>query len=216
MKNRIGELRREKGLTLKQMGKLLDVKDNTLSQYETGKRDPQVDFLIKTAEFFGVSLEYLIGESDVRDYIISDKKSGIELLEKIKTGELSYDNISIKTLISLAAWAKKDAHILKKQYPDLYTQAKLLFEYVTNENSEISTIANAYSLLKSPNKNWTAIDPKTGNAYNKQSLIEEALMYNKQILEHYKSLNKRITIHGETIQEIISITEKTITALEEL
>ncbi len=44
MDTRMKELRLEKGLTLKQLGKILNVRDNTLSQYETGKRNPQFGF----------------------------------------------------------------------------------------------------------------------------------------------------------------------------
>lgn len=39
--NRLKELRKEKGLALKQMGQLLNMPDSTLSQYENGRRRPK-------------------------------------------------------------------------------------------------------------------------------------------------------------------------------
>ncbi|EFB62001.1 hypothetical protein HMPREF9209_1938 [Lactobacillus gasseri 224-1] len=39
--------------------------NNTLSQYETGKREPKLETWQKLAEFFGVSVQYLQGLSDV-------------------------------------------------------------------------------------------------------------------------------------------------------
>ena len=37
MENRIAKLRKEKGLTLKELAKKVSMHDNTISQYETGK-----------------------------------------------------------------------------------------------------------------------------------------------------------------------------------
>ena len=59
--NRIKELRKEKGLTLKQMGQLLNMLDSTLSQYENGRRKPKEEMWQKLADFFDVSVPYLQG-----------------------------------------------------------------------------------------------------------------------------------------------------------
>ena len=64
MKNRIKELRQENNLTLRQLGKKLDMKNSTLSQYETGKRDPNDKIWQKLADFFHVPISYLRGESN--------------------------------------------------------------------------------------------------------------------------------------------------------
>lgn len=59
--NRIRELRKEKGLTLKQMGQLLNMLDSTLSQYENERRKPKKKTWQKLADFFDVSVPYLQG-----------------------------------------------------------------------------------------------------------------------------------------------------------
>lgn len=59
--NRIKELRKEEGLTLKQMGQLLNMPDSTLSQYENGRRKPKEETWQKLADFFDVSVPYLRG-----------------------------------------------------------------------------------------------------------------------------------------------------------
>ncbi|MEN0454377.1 helix-turn-helix transcriptional regulator [Staphylococcus aureus] len=51
MENRIAELRKENNMTLKQLAKELNIRDNTLSQYETGKRNPQMGLLQEIANF---------------------------------------------------------------------------------------------------------------------------------------------------------------------
>ena len=65
MKNRIKELRKSKGLTLKQLGQQVGIAINTLSQYETGKREPKIITWKKLADFFGTTVSYLQGKDTV-------------------------------------------------------------------------------------------------------------------------------------------------------
>lgn len=104
MENRIGELRRERGLTLKQLGKILNVRDNALSQYETGKRNPQLGLLEEIADYFNVSIEYLDKSTDKRDYPMKSDDDAINLLTKIKNNEINYHNLSKATSLELALW----------------------------------------------------------------------------------------------------------------
>ena len=62
--NRIAELRHKKNMTLKELGNALNMRDNTLSQYENNKREPKLETWRKLADFFNVSVEYLMGLSD--------------------------------------------------------------------------------------------------------------------------------------------------------
>lgn len=64
MENRLKELRTKKHLTLKELGEQLGMPNNTLSQYETGKREPKLETWQKLADFFGVSVSYLQGTED--------------------------------------------------------------------------------------------------------------------------------------------------------
>lgn len=68
MKNRIKELRLKHNLTLRQLGKELDMYDSRISQYETGKRQPNIETWQKLADYFNVSVPYLQGIDD-EDYI---------------------------------------------------------------------------------------------------------------------------------------------------
>lgn len=64
--NRIKLMREEKGLYQKDLAKILNVSVPAIAQYENGKRDMSTDSLIKLAEYFEVSTDYLLGKSDVR------------------------------------------------------------------------------------------------------------------------------------------------------
>ena len=66
MKNRIRALRAEKNITQLRLSMELEVAQETISAYEKGKYSPSLNTLVKLADLFDVSIDYLIGRSDVR------------------------------------------------------------------------------------------------------------------------------------------------------
>ena len=60
-KDRLRMLRKEKGLTQKQLGELIGVGRTTVSEYENGKIVPRQDGLIKLAEILHTSVDFLAG-----------------------------------------------------------------------------------------------------------------------------------------------------------
>lgn len=61
MINNIRSLRKSAGLTMKQFGSLMGVSESAISLYETGKNEPDIKMLIKMAEYFGVTIDTLVG-----------------------------------------------------------------------------------------------------------------------------------------------------------
>lgn len=64
--DRIRYLRESAGLKQKDMAFEFSLNENTWSQYETNKRTPDIDTIKKIAEYFHVSIEYLMGLTDVQ------------------------------------------------------------------------------------------------------------------------------------------------------
>lgn len=62
--NRIKELRCSRGLSQKQLAEGTGLTVTAIQNYEYGTRKPAFDALIALADFFGVSLDYLVGRSD--------------------------------------------------------------------------------------------------------------------------------------------------------
>ena len=62
---RLKELRLARGLTLKQMSEMLGMVLRNYQRYETGEVDPPLSKTIALADFFDVSLDYLVGRSDI-------------------------------------------------------------------------------------------------------------------------------------------------------
>ena len=61
---RLKELRLANGLTQKDLGKAIEVGRTTISEYESGKIVPKQEGLLKIANHFNVSVDYLTGVSN--------------------------------------------------------------------------------------------------------------------------------------------------------
>lgn len=61
---RIKYLREKQNLTQIELSKLLNIGNTTLSQYESGQRVPSDEIKAKIADFFGVTIDYLLGRTD--------------------------------------------------------------------------------------------------------------------------------------------------------
>ena len=86
MRNRIRELRLKHNLTLRRLGKELDMYDSRISQYETGKRQPNIETWQKIADYFDVSVPYLQGYAEINipnDLKFDSKQDAIDCIEKI-------------------------------------------------------------------------------------------------------------------------------------
>ena len=57
---RLQELRKAKGISQLKLAMDLNTNQNTISRYETGEREPGIAELIALANYFGVSVDYLL------------------------------------------------------------------------------------------------------------------------------------------------------------
>lgn len=60
---RLKELRAERGLSQKDVSDALACSVTVYSRYETGAREPSIDVLIRLADFYGVTLDELVGRT---------------------------------------------------------------------------------------------------------------------------------------------------------
>lgn len=66
-KDRLKSLRKEKKMTQANLAKYLNYGYTAIANYESGRNQPSIYGLIKMAEIFDVSLDYLLGISDIRE-----------------------------------------------------------------------------------------------------------------------------------------------------
>lgn len=80
MELKLREIRKRCGLTMKELGERVGVGESTISQYETGKRQPDYEILLRIADYFGVSVDEILGkERSTEDEELQ------EYLEQLKT-----------------------------------------------------------------------------------------------------------------------------------
>ena len=66
MYRRIRDLREDNDLTQTQIAKMLGMSQTGYSKYETGENDIPTQVLIKLADFYKTSIDYLLGSTDTR------------------------------------------------------------------------------------------------------------------------------------------------------
>lgn len=59
---RIQELSKERGLSVRELGRKLDIGETTIYKWKT--QTPKLDVLEKVADYFDVSVDYLVGRTD--------------------------------------------------------------------------------------------------------------------------------------------------------
>ena len=63
---KVKELRTQKGISQAELGRFIGVERSTICQYEKGTRMPDNNTLIKIADYFGVSVDFLLGRTETK------------------------------------------------------------------------------------------------------------------------------------------------------
>lgn len=62
--NKLKELRTSKNISQKQIASQLDIADRQYRRYENEEQQPTLPIIIKLADYFDVSLDYLVGRTN--------------------------------------------------------------------------------------------------------------------------------------------------------
>lgn len=65
---RIRNLREDRDLTQNDIAKKLNVTQRAYSRYENGERAIPIEVLCTLADYYGTSVDYLIGRTDIKSY----------------------------------------------------------------------------------------------------------------------------------------------------
>ena len=114
-------LRKNKALSLRALGREIDISFNTLSAYERNVVQPTIENCYKMSRFFEIPIEYLIfGEKAKKDFRDAEMLSlfhEVDVLEK-------KDREVIKNYIKKFIKARKELEELKKESEDLKTSKR--------------------------------------------------------------------------------------------
>ncbi|GAB6734899.1 helix-turn-helix domain-containing protein [Streptococcus uberis] len=97
MQNRLKELRKEKGLTQAELAKVLNTNQSQYGKYENGKTNLSLENSKILADFFGVSVGYLLGDEtkipiNTNTEILKQLKSINQLKSQLLSELLDLDN----------------------------------------------------------------------------------------------------------------------------
>ena len=94
---KIKELRSEKSITQQEIASAIKISRSVISEYESGKSEPTANVIIKLADFFGVSADYLLGRSDdlgnitvqspTESQLTAEEKELLSLFRKMTSGQ---------------------------------------------------------------------------------------------------------------------------------
>lgn len=84
--DKIAALRDKRGLTQEDLASKIGISRASLSHYEKGRRDPDYNTLTKIADFFKVSVDYLLGRTDdpsiISDLGVRELSDNLELSDE--------------------------------------------------------------------------------------------------------------------------------------
>ncbi len=107
------QLRKSKGVTMKDVATAIGVSEATVSLYERGLRSPSYEILLKLGEYFGVSVDYLLNGHDT---VPKEKGQFIKMgpcLEGFFLFDLGFLNFKLRSID--CALSKGDGGI---EFPD--------------------------------------------------------------------------------------------------
>lgn len=141
--NRIKDLRKSKGVTVKELSEIIGISQSMLSNYENGNSEPRdKETWQKLADYFGVSVAYLRGFDEENAFSNIDSEKVLHhLLENAKAGddlmEAIYNDLAIQITSTIEDIFSKLRNEIKQNEPN-----------IENINNDIETLYRAYISLK--------------------------------------------------------------------
>lgn len=150
-------LRKNRGMSMKELGKVLGVSEGAVSQYETGKREADYETTLKAAEYFGCTVDYLLrgGEENpqkdvIRIPVLGTVPAGIplEAIEDIQdweelpagmaAGGREYFGLRVKGDSMYPQFLDGDTVIVRKQ--DSCTSGDICVVYVNGYDATLKQV----------------------------------------------------------------------------
>ena len=152
--NKIKDLRKRQGLSQKDLADMLGVSQNAVSQYESGKRVPSLDMLVKIANILSVSADYLLERGTT-----NEQPFGRQIKEVPKV-DITEDTMMIPLVASLRCgydYQGVPYEIIKPvQVPSAYAKkwGKNIVAMKAVGNSMSPTIVQGDMIICKPGDGW--------------------------------------------------------------
>ncbi len=93
------DLREDRDISRKDLATVLNISVSTLGMYEQGRREPNIDMLIKIANYFDVSIDFLVGRSfkNENNEVLTEALHVKNQIEKLPQGYKDIINFMLET-----------------------------------------------------------------------------------------------------------------------
>lgn len=97
-------LRKERGITQENMANSINTSRSCISNYESGNREPDNETIRIIADYFGVSIDFLLGRSAVKtvfkdEDVMSKLHELLSSLDSVKSLDMTYASTYVKCLV---------------------------------------------------------------------------------------------------------------------
>lgn len=152
---RLKELRKESGLTQTQFAQKFNVSNGAVGMWETGKREPDIDTINRLANFFYVSVDYLLGS-------VNDPWFYVDMDRTIREINAGYEDGAEKPSVLTEKDRRDIARDLERLMADLDTAGDLQFDGdpMSDEARESIKAAMKLGLEAAKLKNKERFTPK--------------------------------------------------------
>ena len=117
MVENLKKLRNKKGVSQQKLADTIEVSQQSVNKYENHKIEPDIQTLIKLADYFETSVDYLIGHTDI-DHV----------METVSSYDLNEDEASlISNYRKLSKKQKESIRLIMENYTDVYSVPCTLF-----------------------------------------------------------------------------------------
>ncbi len=110
---KLKSLRKENGLTQTELAKKLNIGQTTVAAYENGTHEPQIFSLIAYADYFGCTVDFLVGRDE--DYIRTDIRREQPLTEEERRLIVLYRSLNedMRDMLMKQVQVMKDSRLNK-------------------------------------------------------------------------------------------------------
>lgn len=128
---RLRNLRKSKNLTQIEFAKIFGISNGTIAMWETDKRQPDNDTLLKLSDYFGVSVDYLLGrQSNTK----KTRPSNLEIVRKgARMSEEEFATLAGVTADDVISWENGITRIDRKSLAILVDKFKVTEEYLLDK-----------------------------------------------------------------------------------
>lgn len=140
LSERLKQLRAEKKKSQGDLASLLSISRTSYCKYETDRHEPSVEYLVKLANYYDVTVDYLVGNADSRNCPTLTPQDEAEILHKYR--------ISDNKELLIKLWSDADTYNLSEQ------EANLVRSYRASTKNGKASITEFADFMASKSKRY--------------------------------------------------------------